>query len=955
MRTTAVFLLWSLLLLTISAQEVRIPAYVNRGQNKPVIRIIPANSAVIRVRKPGQSKPEAVSLRDSSVTRIQPVLVLPNVSPRVSLERILSEMGLRRMASLIHMANLQTYLQTAGPVTLFAPTDEAFSLSSPPKDLNRLRDFILQHVVRGRIAIEDVRNDVTIPSLRSGSHPLRFNVYDDGQILSVSGSQFLDDARDAGDIRIQPVDSVLYPISNDDLTTEVKLSFPRMHQYLLKASLTEQLNSGTFTLFAPTDDAFDSLTPELRGKLMQNSTLLRKVLLNHVVPGTHYSAVLAHGFALRSLGGEPIYFTNRRGLILANGAPLVKSDISVTNGVIHALNRLLLPPELHPRRRPATLAPPRRTTPAPRPPDDDYLPVPTYMEPPPPVPRSLTKTMSTPLQLPDGRQATFSTGNSLFRRSLLLNTLRNNGSDMVYTILMPTDAAFGEIGQEKLDKIRRNSRLLRRMLLCQMVQGRLNLTEDTKDRPIRSLGGTIIISSLDDGKSLMAGGARVLSVREAADGLVLVTDRVIIPSPNRNVVEGLKPFPTLKRILEQQPDIPQRLSSENAAFTVFAPSDAALASIPPEQLRDPNFVSELFWSHVVRGTYYRRRLSPGLHLTTLRGKTIIVTRPQSGSIFVNGRPLGGKEILAGNGVIHPVDNLLFDFPPPSPPTVTATQPGSMDRNLNAMAQEFNATDFLNWMLKAGMQDILQKQVSKTGSCTLFLPTNRALKNMSPTLRSATLGDAERLRKFIRFHISPRPLRWESVHDNSLLPSLLPGKNIRCNIYASSRSPGVLTVSGCRVTAMRPLSRDSNVTVAVIDEPMAPPLGSLELVASKSPFLSNFSKILKLAKLDEMLSDGGPYTLFVSNSCVFAKMDPDQYRRLISNRKLAREFVKRYVVRGCLYSNGLQDGQVLETLAETTLKVQVNPDCILISGVKLLYGDMSATNGVLHVVAELLPP
>lgn len=57
----------------------------------------------------------------------------------------------------------------------------------------------------------------------------------------------------------------------------------------------------------------------------------------------------------------------------------------------------------------------------------EYLPVPVYMEPPPANPRPLTKAISDPLQLPDGRKMTFNAANSLLRRSLLLSTLRNNG------------------------------------------------------------------------------------------------------------------------------------------------------------------------------------------------------------------------------------------------------------------------------------------------------------------------------------------------------------------------------------------------------------------------------------------------------------------------------------------------------------------------------------------------
>ncbi|GFX87787.1 periostin [Trichonephila clavipes] len=821
-------------------------------------------------------------------------------------------------------------------------------------------------------------------------------------MLSVSGSQFLDDARDAENIRIQPIDRVLYPISTEDLVTEVKLTFPRMYEFLLKASLTPQLTSGTFTLFSPTEEAFAALSPEVKEKLMQNSTLLRKVLLNHVVPGSHYSAVLAHGYSMRSLGGEPIHVTNRRGLILVNGVPVVKTDISVNNGVIHAVNRLLLPPELYSRRRPVTMAPPPfKSTPVPVPAiNNEYIPIPVFMEPPPSVPRTLTKTIITPLNLPDGSQATFSTANSLLRRSLLLSTLRNNASDVGYTMLVPTDTAYAALGPKGLDHLRRNSKLLRRMLLCQMVEGRVNLTGDgkEKDRPIRSLGGTIIISSFNDGNSMMIGGARILSVRQAADGLVLVTDKVTFPPSPRTVADALSPFPKFNDFIKSRSQIRDSLVTDGSIYTIFAPTDAALSILSPAQLRDQNFISELFWSHVVPGAYYRTRLSPGLRLTTVRGNTILIHRSPTGALYVNEKPVTGDEITAGNGVIHPIDQLLFipsiavtEYPHPPhdhdhqdhhhastpqhhdphphhdhdhqghhhastpqhhDPHRSSAPHQDDDGGLMQVAQDYNATLFLDWMNKAGLQNLLRsKALQKTG-CTLFLPINSALKGMSPTLRSITLRDPERFKKFIRFHVSPQVLNWNSVHDNSFMPSLLPRKRIRCNIYAK-RKPAILTVSGCRVTAIRKLAPDTNVTVAVIDDVMTPPPGDLPLTVAKTPMLKNFTKILKVSGMDSMITSDGPYTLFAPNACAFQEMDPEEYQRLITNRKIAIDFVKRYLVRGCYYSSGLQDGQTLLTEANTYLVVKVTPECVIVSEAKVAYGDMSTTDGVLHVISSLI--
>lgn len=67
---------------------------------------------------------------------------------------------------------------------------------------------------------------------------------------------------------------------------------------------------------------------------------------------------------------------------------------------------------------------------------------------------------------------------------------------------MPVDSAFDVLEPGTLDRLRRNTRLLRRLLLNQMIEGKVNMTDvdEKKDRPVRSLGGTIVISSVDNGK-----------------------------------------------------------------------------------------------------------------------------------------------------------------------------------------------------------------------------------------------------------------------------------------------------------------------------------------------------------------------------------------------------------------------------------------------------------------------
>lgn len=103
---------------------------------------------------------------------------------------------------------------------------------------------------------------------------------------------------------------------------------------------------GQFTIFAPTDEAFAALPAGMLEKLLQpqNQALLRQVLAYHVVPGEVTSQELRTG-VINTLGGG-IAVRVSDGRIIVNDGSVVQPDIQASNGVIHVVNRVLLPEEL---------------------------------------------------------------------------------------------------------------------------------------------------------------------------------------------------------------------------------------------------------------------------------------------------------------------------------------------------------------------------------------------------------------------------------------------------------------------------------------------------------------------------------------------------------------------------------------------------------------------------------
>jgi len=110
------------------------------------------------------------------------------------------------------------------------------------------------------------------------------------------------------------------------------------------AGLADTLaNEGPFTVFAPTDDAFAALPPGTLDALLlpENRDLLTDVLTYHVVPDTVTSNELESGGLDTLNGGLAVQVTPDR--VVVNNASVIQPDIPASNGVIHAINRVLIP------------------------------------------------------------------------------------------------------------------------------------------------------------------------------------------------------------------------------------------------------------------------------------------------------------------------------------------------------------------------------------------------------------------------------------------------------------------------------------------------------------------------------------------------------------------------------------------------------------------------------------
>jgi uncharacterized surface protein with fasciclin (FAS1) repeats len=125
--------------------------------------------------------------------------------------------------------------------------------------------------------------------------------------------------------------------------------FKILCELLTTANLIDRLNgAGPFTVFAPTDGAFGNLPPETLASLKKDPAALAEILNYHVVAGNKSAAALASAFELVTVQGPIIMISVwpvKDGRVMLNNiATITSADIKASNGVIHVIDTVLMPP-----------------------------------------------------------------------------------------------------------------------------------------------------------------------------------------------------------------------------------------------------------------------------------------------------------------------------------------------------------------------------------------------------------------------------------------------------------------------------------------------------------------------------------------------------------------------------------------------------------------------------------
>ena len=275
------------------------------------------------------------------------------------------------LVAALDAAGLVETLSGEGEFTVFAPTDSAFAalpegtvegLLEDPQGL--LTDVLLYHVVDGVVPAETVVGLDAAPTLNGEEVAI---AVEDGNVMLNGAVMVVSTDIQASNGIIHIIDAVLLPsnvasaamedeMMEEDIMDKPSIveiavedgSFTTLVAALQAAGLDEALSGeGPFTVFAPTDDAFAALPEGTVESLLEDPEgALTDILLYHVVEGAVPAETVVGLDAATTLNGKDVAIdVSDDGVMLNESVMVVVTDIEGSNGIIHVIDAVLLPPE----------------------------------------------------------------------------------------------------------------------------------------------------------------------------------------------------------------------------------------------------------------------------------------------------------------------------------------------------------------------------------------------------------------------------------------------------------------------------------------------------------------------------------------------------------------------------------------------------------------------------------
>ena len=600
------------------------------------------------------------------------------------------------VAGVIQAELLET-LQGPGPFTIFAPTDQAFADAGidlaaldNPSGKQTLSDILLYHVVSGEVPASNVTECMTATA--ANGQTLAFTV-GSGVMVNDANVTVADVNTSNGVIHV--IDKVLTPSdspNNIPRTAQCTGIHDSLVSAVVQAELLETLQGqGPFTVFAPTDQAFADAGIDLAAlNTPEGKQTLSDILLYHVVSGNVPSSALSDCMTTTAANGQTLSFNLGSG-VMVNGANVTLADVETSNGVIHVIDKVLMPTD-------------------------------------------------TPNDIPRTAECT-GVHNSLVSsivQAELLATLQGDGP---FTVFAPTDQAFSDAGIDlaALDTPE-GKQTLSDILLYHVIDGTVPAANVSDCMSATTINGNPL--SFTVGATVMVNGATVTATDVAtSNGIIHVIDKVLMPTPTPNDIPRTAQCTGVHNSLVAaviQAELLETLQGDGP-FTVFAPTDQAFtdAGIDLAALDTPEgkqTLADILTYHVVSANVPSSSVTDCMDATAVNGQTLSFM--VGDTVMVNDATVTIADVQTSNGVIHVIDKVLS-------PTDTP----------NDIARTAQCTGIHSSLVAALAQAELVTTLQGEGPFTVFAPTDQAFTDAGIDLAALDTPEGKQtLADILLYHV-----------------------------------------------------------------------------------------------------------------------------------------------------------------------------------------------------------
>ncbi|XP_077579411.1 periostin, osteoblast specific factor b [Stigmatopora nigra] len=510
-------------------------------------------------------------------------------------------------------SKLRSEIEGSGSYTFFAPSNDAWDLLSNDmraalvSNVNvELYNALHYHMVNKRLLTKDLRNGMTVQSMYNNLG-LLINHYPNG-VVTVNCARIIHGNQVATNGVVHVIDRVISAVGRtirDVIEVEDELS--TLNDIAVNSGLLDKLSEdGHFTLFAPTNEAFDKLGGDVLERLQSDKQVLQALLNFHLLDSVQCSEAIMAGTSYETLEGNNIEIGCDGESLTVNGIKMVlKKDIVTTNGVIHLIDRVLMP--------------------------DSAKQV---------------------MELVGSSQSTFGDMVSELGLSAAMRP------EAEYTLLAPLNVAFND------EVMSMDQRMLKLVLENHILNNKISLGQLYNGQMLETIGGKLLRVFIYRTAVCIENSCLIRGSKEGSNGALHLMKNFLKPA-EASMYQILSDKGGFKIFLSLMEDAGLTdLLKQEGDFTLFAPTDKAFAGLTDRDFallkNDINVLRTILLYHINNGIFIGGGLETGVTnlLKSLQGSNLRVMFAND-TMRVNSVQIPESDIMATNGVVHFVNQLLY--------------------------------------------------------------------------------------------------------------------------------------------------------------------------------------------------------------------------------------------------------------------------------------------------------